>query len=65
MTATMEPKRCSECGTVAVCDCVTCPSCHKPRLRALSDEEARTWRQVEPEGVALAGKAVAARCEFR
>ena len=55
-------RRCSECGAVAVCDCVTCPACHRARLRVLTAEEVRTWEQVESEGEELAARAVAVRC---
>ena len=60
-----EPKRCGQCGTVARSDGVTCPVCHKPRLRVLTGDERRAWEQTEGEGEDMARKAVAVRCEFR
>jgi len=58
-----EPKRCGGCGHVVVCSCVTCPACHQPRLRPLTEGELAVWESVrqecEPE---LAARAVTVRC---
>ena len=58
----MEPKRCAGCGIVGLHTGVVCPACRKPSLRPLTRAEQRAWAQVSPDGVAMAGRAVAVRC---
>jgi hypothetical protein len=58
----MNPKRCSACGQVTVCEYTVCPSCHQPRLRPLSAEERAAWErhsELEPD---LRAQAVAVQC---
>ena len=57
-----EPKRCAGCGAVAACGCVTCPICHKPRLRALSEEERRIWQRHADLDAETRGRCVAVQC---
>ena len=58
----MEPKRCFGCGAVALCDCVVCPDCHQPRLRALTDEEGRAWERHADLDADTRAKAVSVQC---
>jgi len=60
-----EAKRCSGCGAVALSESIVCRACDKPRMRPLSDDERRTWEQVESEGAALAARAVGVRCPIQ
>jgi hypothetical protein len=61
----MEPKRCGNCGQVTVCDCVTCPACHQPRLRALTEQERAVYDSLVGEhGPDMAGRCTAVRCEL-
>lgn len=60
----MEARRCSGCGAVVVCECVTCPACHQPRLRELTAEELRAWERHSSLDEELRARAVAMQCEL-
>ena len=63
MTAMINPKRCTSCGTVSVCACRECPACGRNTLRELNDAERATWQAVSAsEGEKVAAVAVAVRC---
>jgi hypothetical protein len=54
----LTPKRCSGCGAVVVCEGVTCPLCHRVRVRPLTPEEQRAWRRHEDLDEETRGRAV-------
>jgi hypothetical protein len=49
---------------VVVCECVTCPACHQPRLRELTAEELRAWERHSSLDEELRARAVAMQCEL-